>query len=100
MSRFYVAVLALLGAVNADAGAGRLESRYLTVEVDRATGAWALTDVRSGVRWPTAGMARAGGAEGFPEGFAAAREEGFHLGLVHERRVEVADLLGLGAGCV
>ena len=74
MSRFYVAVLALLGAVNADAGAGRLESRYLTVEVDRATGAWALTDVRSGVRWPTAGMARAGGAEGFPEGFAAAEE--------------------------
>lgn len=50
----------------------RLESRTMTVEVDTATGQWALTDKRSGARWPTKGAAGAGAAKGLQGGFAEA----------------------------
>lgn len=69
-----VVLVVLLGAASANAATGRLESRWLSVEVDKTTGAWALTDARSGVRWPSEGMASAGAAEGLSGGFAAAEE--------------------------
>jgi hypothetical protein len=47
-----------------------LESRWLSVEVDKNTGAWALTDARSGVRWPTEGIASAGAVAALSDGFA------------------------------
>ena len=50
----------------------RLESRYLTLEVNPATGHWALTDARSGARWPTRGWATAGSAPQLRGGFATA----------------------------
>ena len=63
MSRIYAVTLVLLGTVTASAATVRLESPWLSVEVDKNTGAWALTDARSGVRWPMEGMASAGAAE-------------------------------------
>ena len=44
-------------------GADTLESPYLSLEVDTATGGWAVIDKKSGVRWPTAGTASVGDAE-------------------------------------
>jgi len=84
MSRIYAVTLVLLGAATASAAAGRLKSRWLTVEIDKTTGAWALTDARSGVRWPTEGMACAGAAEDLSDGFAEAEAEE-----VQERRAMV-----------
>ena len=74
MRRICVVIVVLLGAASASAATGRLQSRWLSVEVDKTTGAWALTDARSGVRWPSEGMASAGAAEAFSDGFAAAEE--------------------------
>ena len=56
--------------MSTDAGTVRLECRTMGVDVDRATGRWALTDKRSGVRWPTASTASAGNAQGLQGGFA------------------------------
>ena len=50
-------VLAVRGAV------ARLASDSLVVEVDDQTGGWALLDKRSGVRWPSEGMATGGNAD-------------------------------------
>jgi len=48
----------------AGAGVARLSSDWLVVEVDEGTGGWTLLDKRSGVRWPSEGMAGAGDAPG------------------------------------
>ena len=53
--RVYIVIVLLLGAASASADTMRLQSRWLTVDVDKTTGTWALVDARSGVRWPTAG---------------------------------------------
>jgi hypothetical protein len=50
----------------------RLDGRAMTIEVDTATGRWALADKRSGVRWPSKGTAGAGTARGLQGGFAEA----------------------------
>lgn len=46
--------------VTVEAGVGRLASEALVVEVDEETGGWMLLDKRSGVRWPSEGMAGVG----------------------------------------
>ena len=58
--------------MSARAATVRLESRAMVVEVEPKTGRWALTDKRSGVRWPSEGMASAGSARGLQGGFATA----------------------------
>jgi len=75
MNRIYVVTLVLLGAAATNADTVHLESRWLTVEVDKTTGVWALIDARSGVRWPTAGMASAGAAQGLVGDIAEAKVE-------------------------
>lgn len=55
MVRIYAVMAVLLGITSTSSAADRLESRWLSVEIDRASGAWALTDARSGVRWPSEG---------------------------------------------
>jgi len=72
--RFGAAILLImLGAVMGVGGEMvRLESRTMVVEVGPKTGRWALTDKRSGVRWPSEGaMASPGSARGLQGGFAA-----------------------------
>jgi hypothetical protein len=44
-------------AAAAPPAAPRLESRWLTVDVDARTGRWSLVDKRSGVPWPSQGRA-------------------------------------------
>jgi hypothetical protein len=46
----------------AGAGVARISSAGLVVEVDDQTGGWTLLDKRSGVRWPSEGMAGVGDA--------------------------------------
>ena len=75
VSRTRIVILVLLGAaMAARAATVRLESRWMAVEVNTATGAWALTDTRSGVRWPTKGLASVGSAKGLQGGFAETEE--------------------------
>ena len=74
MSRFYILALLLLGAGTANAATVRLESPSLAVEIDKTTGGWVLSDRLSGVRWPTAGMASVGTAEGLSGEFAEAEQ--------------------------
>lgn len=74
MVRIYAVMAVLLGITSTSSAADRLESRWLSVEIDRASGAWALTDARSGVRWPSEGMASAGTAEGLGHDFTRAEE--------------------------
>jgi len=62
--------IVLGGAMGVQAATVRLESRTVRVEVEAKTGRWALTDKRSGVRWPSAGTASAGSAKGLAGGFA------------------------------
>ena len=59
----------------AEAKTVRLEGRAVTVEVDTASGQWALTDGRSGVRWPSQGRAAPGTARWLQGGFAEADVE-------------------------
>jgi hypothetical protein len=64
--------LAFVISSNSQAAIVRLESRFLTVEVNDITGQWALLDKRSAIRWPSEGMAVPGigaGLEG--SGWAA-----------------------------
>ncbi len=75
MNRLYAVILVLLGAATTSAATVRLESPRLTVEVDTTTAGWALSDTRSGVRWPTTGLASAGTAEDLAGDFAEAEEE-------------------------
>lgn len=74
MIRIYAVIAVLLGIAATGGAADRLESRWLSVEIDRASGAWALTDARSGVRWPSEGLASAGAAEGLGHDFTRAEE--------------------------
>ncbi len=52
----------LTSAAAVEAGVARLASEALVVEVDGQTGGWRLLDKRSGVRWPSEGMASVGDA--------------------------------------
>jgi hypothetical protein len=92
MNRIYIVAAVLLGAATANAATVRLESRWLSVEVDRTTGAWALTDARSGVRWPATGMASAGTGQDPSGEFAEAEEvqEGKAVVLRTKNGAEVA----------
>lgn len=47
-----------------------LTSDVMTVTVDVKTGAWAMRDMRSGVQWPSEGMASAGSAKALADGFS------------------------------
>ena len=68
-----VVVLLLLGAaINASGKTLKLSSATMTVAVDAKTGRWNLRDRRSGVRWPTEGLARAGTAKALAGNFAEA----------------------------
>ena len=58
------------------AGIVRLESPVLSVEVDDATGRWALLDKRSGTRWPSTGIAGAGRADWLDGRFVRAESLG------------------------
>lgn len=57
-----ICLLVLLISAGAQADIVRLESHSLRVEVDDATGRWALLDKRSGTKWPSEGMANPGTA--------------------------------------
>ncbi len=59
--------------VTAGAGVGRLASDSLVVEVDEETGGWTLLDKRSGVRWPSEGMASVGNAAWLQGGLTRAQ---------------------------
>ncbi len=56
-------------AVAAQGDTVRLESRSLRVQIDPKTGKWSLLDKNSGVRWPSAGTASPGSAEGLASDF-------------------------------
>jgi hypothetical protein len=56
-----VAFISLVGVVGW-AGAARLESPHLRVDIDDATGRWVLLDRRSGAGWPSEGRAALGRA--------------------------------------
>lgn len=63
LREFLVLGLAIAApVVTVEAGVGRLASEALVVEVDEETGGWTLLDKRSGVRWPSEGMAGVGSA--------------------------------------
>ncbi len=95
MSRICLVTAVLLWAATASADTARLESQWLTVEVDTASGAWALMDRSSGVRWPTSGMANAGLGQESAEGFAEVETtpDGDSLVLRTKSGAEVAFLL-------
>ncbi len=57
-------------------GAATLESPALRVEIDDATGQWRLSDVRSGVTWPSTGMASPGKAAWLEGDFVRAERGG------------------------
>jgi hypothetical protein len=57
-----VALLGLLAAAGGRADTITLESDLLRVEVDQGTARWMMLDKRSGVRWPSEGMADPGDA--------------------------------------
>jgi hypothetical protein len=59
---FIIGLLGLLAAAGGRADTIALDSDSLRVEVDRGTAQWSLRDKRSGVRWPTEGMAGPGDA--------------------------------------
>ena len=84
MNRYslFAFTLALFATATAHADVARLESRWLTVEVDKSTGAWSLTDAQSGVRWPTTGTAAAGNAPSLTGMFAHAEESPFGPSIV------------------
>lgn len=67
-----VCVLVVCISAGAQAGTVKLESKYLTVEVDGATGRWVLQDKRSGTRWPSEGTAGRGAAPWLEGEFAKA----------------------------
>jgi hypothetical protein len=67
-----VCLLILPVCTAAQAGTVRLQSPSLTVEVDDATGRWALLDKRSGARWPSEGLANPGAATWLEGGFLKA----------------------------
>jgi len=99
MSRIYVFTVLLLAATTASAANLRLESRWLSVEVDRTTGDWALTDAKSGVRWPTTGMATVGTGQDLSGEFAEVEQvqEGKAVVLRTKNGAEVAfELTGDG----
>jgi len=60
----------LLTAANGGADTIKLESDTLRVEVDGETARWTLLDKRSGVRWPSEGMADPGDAPWLHTGYA------------------------------
>ena len=57
-----VSLLVLLASVTGRADIVRLQSDSLILEVDDGTAAWKLSDARSGVPWPSSGMASPGQA--------------------------------------
>ena len=62
-SKFWLAsLLVLLAAVTGRADIVRLQSDALILEVDDGTAAWKLSDARSGMSWPSGGMASLGQA--------------------------------------
>ncbi len=70
-------LMVLVLSTNGRAGTLRLESHSLMLDVDDATGRWALLDKRSGARWPSKGMAS--------PGMAACLEGSFPKSEVKER---------------
>jgi len=68
-SAFLVSVSFVLApGTAARADAARISNDRITVEVDEETGGWMLVDRRSGVRWPSEGMAKAGDATWLQDG--------------------------------
>ena len=62
-SKFWLlSLLVLLASVTGRADIVRLQSDSLILEVDDGTAAWKLSDVRSGVQWPSSGTASPGNA--------------------------------------
>jgi hypothetical protein len=70
------AVFLLVWVVGGWAGAATLESPALRVEIDDVTGQWRLSDERSGVTWPSTGMARSGKASWLEGDFVRAERGG------------------------
>lgn len=50
----------------------RLESQWVSLEINSATGRWFFVDKRSGARWPSKGTASPGAAGGLGGGFSKA----------------------------
>ncbi|MEN6424808.1 MAG: DUF6259 domain-containing protein [Phycisphaerales bacterium] len=76
MNQFLVfAFPILLSGSSCFAGAARLASDMLVVEVDDETGAWTLWDKLSDVRWPSDGMAGAGNAPWLPKGLTRTQSD-------------------------
>ena len=68
-SRFLTtSLIVLLFTLVANGGTARLASDSLVVEIDEETGGWVLLDKRSGVQWPSDGMASPGDAAWLREG--------------------------------
>ncbi len=72
-----VAFFVVMGAQSAELPATPrvLESPAMVVEIRPDTGAWALRDKASGIRWPDDGWARCGSAEGLPARFTAVQAD-------------------------
>jgi hypothetical protein len=59
----HMCLLVMLISAGSQAKTIKLESDWLTLEIDEGTAHWALLDKRSGTRWPSKGMAGAGVAK-------------------------------------
>ena len=68
----FVAVALLPTAAGLQGKTVRLDSRCMAVDVETSAGRWAVTDKRSGVRWPSKGTAAVGVAKWLDGGFAHA----------------------------
>ncbi len=69
-----LAFLALVGGTTVARGETlRLDSDAMRVEVDAASGRWALLDKASGIRWPSAGDASPGASPELQGGFSEAK---------------------------
>jgi hypothetical protein len=56
----FLSILPLLALAGAPSETLRIEGPAVRCEVDPATGAWAITSVKTGTRWPSAGLAESG----------------------------------------
>jgi len=93
-----VGTLAICSAAAAGepAGAVRLESPAMLVQIDPKTGQWSLLDKASGVRWPTEGAATPGAAEGLKGGFQAVEMTGDKARLANDSGAAVIFALAGG----
>lgn len=66
-----VCLLILLKSSISQSDTVKLESRWLKIEINDVTGQWTLLDKRSGISWPSKGMANPGIAEWFTGNFTS-----------------------------